>query len=168
MTRVSATAEGLPTDAMRRYYERFACGGFGLVITEGVYTGSADSQGYLFQPGLCDRSQARSWRGIVNAVHAAGGKMFAQQMHAGALAQGNRFRTETLAPSAIRPAGSQMRVSAGEGSHRTPRAMSDADIADAIDGFARAAALAIDHAGFDGIEIHGANGYLLDQFLTDY
>ncbi len=168
MTRVSATAEGLPTEAMRRYYERFARGGFGLVITEGIYSDCAYSQGYLFQPGLSDRDHARAWRGIVDAVHAAGGKMFAQLMHAGALAQGNRFRTETLAPSAIQPAGSQMRVYRGAGAYRTPRAMSDADIADAIDGFARAAALAIDVAGFDGIEIHGANGYLLDQFLTDY
>lgn len=168
MTRVSATADGLPTEGMQRYYERFARGDFGLLITEGIYTDQSYSQGYLFQPGLSDLDQARGWSGIVDAVHAAGGKIFAQLMHAGALAQGNRFRNDTLAPSAVRPAGSQMRVYRGEGDYRLPRAMSDADIADAIDGFARAAALAIDVAGFDGIEIHGANGYLLDQFLTGY
>lgn len=168
MTRISATADGTPTETMRRYYERFAHGGFGLVITEGIYTDQAYSQGYLFQPGLSDRQQAQAWRGVTDAVHAGGGKIFAQLMHAGALAQGNRFRTESLAPSAIQPKGIQMRVYRGEGAYCMPRAMSDADIADAIDGFARAASLAMDIARFDGIEIHGANGYLLDQFLTDY
>lgn len=101
MTRISATADGTPTETMRRYYERFAHGGFGLVITEGIYTDQAYSQGYLFQPGLSDRQQAQAWRGVTDAVHAGGGKIFAQLMHAGALAQGNRFRTESLAPSAI-------------------------------------------------------------------
>lgn len=168
MTRVSATAEGMPTEAMCRYYERFARGGFGLVITEGAYTDQAYSQGYLFQPGLSDRLQAEAWRRIVDAVHEAGGKIHAQLMHAGALSQGNRFRSDTIAPSAVQPKGFQMQVYRGEGAYRVPRAMSDADIADAIDGFARAAALAVEVAGFDGIEIHGANGYLLDQFLTDY
>lgn len=89
-------------------------------------------------------------------------------MHAGALSQGNRFLGETVGPSAIRPKGEQMKFYYGEGQYAVPRAMTDEDIADAIDGFASAARLAVAGAGFDGVEIHGANGYLLDQFLTDH
>jgi len=168
MTRISATPEGMPTDTMVRYYERFARGGFGLVITEGIYTDQAYSQGYANQPGLSDLEQAKGWRPVVDAVHAAGGKIVAQLMHAGALAQANQFRSETIGPSAIRPKGLQMAFYRGDGPYRLPRAMSEADIAEAIEGFTRAAAFAIEVAGFDGLEIHGANGYLLDQFLTDY
>lgn len=168
MTRISARPEGMPTETMARYYERFARGGFALVITEGIYTDQAYSQGYANQPGLSDREQAKGWRPVVDAVHAAGGKIVAQLMHAGALSQANRFRTETAGPSAVRPKGLQMAFYRGDGPYRLPRAMSETDIADAIEGFARAAAFAIEVAGFDGVEIHGANGYLLDQFLTDY
>jgi 2,4-dienoyl-CoA reductase-like NADH-dependent reductase (Old Yellow Enzyme family) len=168
MTRISATPEGMPTETMARYYERFARGGFALVITEGIYTDQAYSQGYANQPGLSDLEQAKGWRPVVDAVHAAGGKIVAQLMHAGALSQANRFRTGTAGPSAVRPKGLQMAFYRGDGPYRLPRAMSETDIAEAIQGFARAAAFAIEVAGFDGVEIHGANGYLLDQFLTDY
>jgi 2,4-dienoyl-CoA reductase-like NADH-dependent reductase (Old Yellow Enzyme family) len=168
MTRISATPGGMPTETMARYYERFARGGFALVITEGIYTDQAYSQGYANQPGLSDLEQAKGWRPVVDAVHAAGGKIVAQLMHAGALAQANRFRTGTAGPSAVRPKGLQMAFYRGDGPYRLPRAMSEADIAEAIEGFTRAAAFAIEVAGFDGVEIHGANGYLLDQFLTDY
>lgn len=168
MTRISATAQGVPTDTMVRYYERFARGGFGLVITEGIYTDQAYAQGYAGQPGLGDLTQANAWRPVVQAVHAAGGRIFAQLMHAGALAQVNRFRPDTAGPSAVQPKGMQMPVYAGEGPYRIPRAMTAQEIGDAIEGFARAAKLACTVAGFDGVEIHGANGYLLDQFLTGY
>lgn len=168
MTRISASEEGIPSDRMLKYYVRFPRGGFALVITEGIYTDEACSQGYLFQPGLANAEQAKGWRRIVDAVHAAGGKIYAQLMHAGALVQGNRFTIERLAPSAIRPKGLQMSFYRGEGAYPMPRGMTDEDIAEVITGFADAAARAVDVAGFDGIEIHGANGYLLDQFLTDY
>lgn len=168
MTRVSATEQGCATQNMARYYERFAKGGFGLIITEGNYTDRRFSQGYPFQPGLTDDEQAQAWRATTDAIHRHGGAMIAQIMHAGALSQSNRFVNETVGPSAIRPKGEQMGFYYGEGRYRVPQAMSDKDIADAIDGFARATALAIGTAGFDGVEIHGANGYLLDQFLTDY
>lgn len=166
MTRVSASANGVPTDTMRRYYAGFARGGFGLMVTEGIYTDRAWSQGYAGQPGLTDGEQAAAWRTVTNAVHAAGGRIVAQLMHAGALSQGNRFRADTIAPSAITPQGKQMEVYAGNGAYATPRAMTEADIGAVIDGFVRAARLARDVAGFDGVEIHGANGYLIDQFLT--
>ncbi len=166
MTRISATPDGMPTGAMARYYARFAQGGFGLVITEGVYTDRAYAQGYASQPGLTDPAQARAWRDVVRAVHDAGGRIFAQLMHAGALSQANRFRNDTAGPSAVQPRGEQLRVYAGTGPYRMPRAMTDGDIDEAVSGFARAATLARDVAGFDGVELHGANGYLIDQFLT--
>lgn len=168
MTRISATADGVATQRMVRYYERFAAGGFGLVITEGIYTDRSFAQGYAGQPGITDIEQALAWRMVVDAVHAAGGKIFAQLMHAGALSQANRFRSETLGPSSIQPRGEQMPQYSGIGRYRTPRAMTESDIRYAIDGFAQSAKLAMEVAGFDGVEIHGANGYLLDQFLTQY
>ena len=168
MTRVSATEAGLATAEMARYYERFAKGRFGLVITEGLYTDQKYAQGYPFQPGLSDVEQAKAWRGVTDLIRVHNGSVFAQLMHAGALSQGNRFETATAAPSAVQPKGAQMKFYYGEGQYPLPQAMSDEDIADAIAGFAQAAVLATQTAGFDGIEIHGANGYLLDQFLTDY
>jgi 2,4-dienoyl-CoA reductase-like NADH-dependent reductase (Old Yellow Enzyme family) len=89
-------------------------------------------------------------------------------MHAGALSQSNRFRDYTMGPSAVLPKGKQMALYRGTGEFPLPREMSSAEIAEAIAGFTRAAVLAIEVAGFDGVEIHGANGYLLDQFLTEY
>lgn len=168
MTRISATEAGVPTERMVRYYERFARGGFSLLTTEGIYTDKSYAQTYKGQPGLTDREQAEGWTTVVKAVHAAGGRIFAQLMHGGALAQGNGFRADTAGPSALRPRGQQMVSYHGEGLYAVPREMDEADIAEAISGFAQAARLAIDVAGFDGIEIHGANGYLLDQFFTDY
>lgn len=166
MTRISATADGRPTPRMLSYYRGFADGGFGLIVTEGIYTDKAFAQGYLHQPGLADETQAAAWAGIVKAVHGAGGKMVAQLMHAGALSQGNPHRTSTLGPSAVAPKGQQMTLYRGEGDYPMPKAMSTGDIAEAVAGFVSAARRAKD-AGFDGVEVHGANGYLLDQFLTE-
>ncbi len=166
MTRVTATEEGLPTETMRDYYLRFAKGGFGLVVTEGLYTDQAFSQGYRFQPGLADDAQARAWAAITRQMHAHGALVFAQLMHAGALSQGNRFRTHTVAPSPIRPKGQQMTFYYGEGLYAEPVEITEAEIAEAIQGFVDTACRAVRLAGFHGVEIHGANGYLLDQFLT--
>lgn len=165
MTRVSATAHGCATERMRDYYSAFARGGFGLVISEGIYTDQAYSQGYLHQPGLADETQRDAWTPLVEAVHAGGGRMIAQLMHAGALSQGNRYRSGAIGPSALQPKGQQMAFYRGTGPYTIPRAMDEADIGEAIRGFA-AAAVRAREAGFDGVEIHGANGYLLDQFLT--
>ena len=166
MTRVSASAEGLATPQMAAYYGSFAAGGFPLITTEGIYTDEAWSQGYLFQPGLANDVQRDAWRPVVDAVHRRGAMFVAQLMHAGALSQGNRFRDDTRAPSAVRPKGAQMSFYRGEGDYPVPRAMSQVEIAQAVEGFAAAARRARE-AGFDGVEIHGANGYLLDQFLTE-
>ena len=165
MTRVSATADGLPTARMAEYYAQFAQGGFGLVITEGVYTDEAYAQGYLYQPGLVNAAQRDAWRPVVAGVQARGGRVIAQLMHAGALSQGNPHRTGTAGPSAVRPNGRQMTFYRGSGDYALPAAMTQEDIDAAVTGFAQAAARARE-AGFDGVEIHGANGYLLDQFLS--
>ncbi len=165
MTRVSATAHGHATHQMADYYEAFAAGGFGLVITEGIYTDKAHAQGYLFQPGLADDAQRDAWRTVVDRVHAHGGSIVAQLMHAGALSQGNPHRSTTKGPSAVQPTGQQLAFYRGEGPYRVPEAMSAEEISAVTEGFAQAARRA-QEAGFDGVEIHGANGYLLDQFLT--
>ncbi len=166
MTRVTASEAGVPTDAMRDYYERFARGGFGLVITEGIYTDKAFAQGYRFQPGLADDEQASAWAGITARIHAHGGRVVAQLMHAGALSQGNPYRAHTVAPSAVQPKGKQMVFYYGAGDYPVPAQITEAQIAEVIEGFVEAAKRAVRTAGFDAIEIHGANGYLLDQFLT--
>lgn len=167
MTRISATEDGHATDRMAAYYEAFARGGFGLLITEGIYPDTAHSQGYLYQPGIATDEQARSWAPVIEAVHAAGAKIFAQLMHAGAQSQGNRFVDSTVGPSTVAPKGEQLAFYRGEGPFPVPSEITPAQMAEARDGFV-AAALRAKDTGFDGVEIHGANGYLLDQFLTDY
>jgi len=167
MTRVSATPDGVPTSEMADYYAAFAEGGFGLVITEGIYPDSSYSQGYLNQPGLSTPSQVEGWREITGRVHAAGRRIVAQLMHAGAISQGNPHSAELVGPSAVQPKGEMMPEYGGQGSWPMPRALTAGEIEEVIAGFAAAAVRAYD-AGFDGVEIHGANGYLLDQFLTVY
>ncbi|RRO17657.1 NADH:flavin oxidoreductase [Saccharopolyspora rhizosphaerae] len=167
MTRVSAREDGSVTDRNARYYAGFARGGFGLIITEGTYTDTEHSQGYLDQPGLATADQEASWRPVVEAVHAENSAFFAQLMHAGSQSQGNRFRRETVGPSAVAPRGEQLAFYRGEGPFPTPRPLEKAEIADLRRGFAAAARRAAS-AGFDGVELHGANGYLIDEFLTDY
>lgn len=168
MTRVSATEEGFVTCRIADYYKRFAKGGFGLIITEGLYTDQRYSQGYAFQPGMSSYEQAASWKPVVQTVHENGAKIFAQIMHAGALSQGNRFVKGSVGPSAVQPKGQQMTVYRGRGPYRLPAQITDKQLTEAVAGFGAAATLAIETSAFDGIEIHGANGYLLDEFLTDY
>jgi 2,4-dienoyl-CoA reductase-like NADH-dependent reductase (Old Yellow Enzyme family) len=167
MTRVSATAEGLPTDQIGAYYRRFAEGGFALLITEGLYIDEQASQGYYFQPGIATTAHAMAWQPIVQGVHDCGSKYFAQLMHAGSQSQGNPHTTTTWGPSAIRPRGEQMAMYRGSGPYRTPEAMTREHIGKVRGAFVESARQARD-AGFDGVEIHGANGYLIDEFLTDY
>ncbi|WP_268584687.1 NADH:flavin oxidoreductase [Priestia endophytica] len=167
MTRTSATSEGSATDQMVSYYSKFASGGFGLIITEGTYPDKKYSQGYLNQPGIVDDDQVQAWKKVTDAVHKEGGKIIVQLMHGGALSQGNRFTKETLAPSVVQPKGEQMKFYGGEGTFSVPKEATKEDITEVIQGFVEASKRA-KTAGFDGIEIHGANGYILDQFLTDY
>ncbi|WP_432936605.1 tRNA-dihydrouridine synthase [Kribbella sp. CA-253562] len=167
MTRTSATPDGVPTDEMARYYADFAAGGFGLIVSEGTYTDRQYSQGYLNQPGLVGAEQVVAWRNVTDQVHAAGGRMVAQLMHAGALSQGNPYSPRTAGPSAIQPRGEMMPDYGGSGPWPVPHELTAQELDAVVEGFV-AAALAAARAGFDGVEVHAANGYLLDQFLTDY
>jgi 2,4-dienoyl-CoA reductase-like NADH-dependent reductase (Old Yellow Enzyme family) len=167
MTRISATAEGLVTDRNAAYYGVYADGGFGLLITEALYPDERASQGYFFQPGIATPAHAEAWKPVVERVHGAGAKIFAQLAHAGSQSQGNTHTTTTWAPSAVRPKGEQLPMYGGSGPYALPEEMSLEQIHQVRQAYVRAAVLARD-AGFDGVEIHGANGYLIDEFLTDY
>ncbi|WP_341356404.1 NADH:flavin oxidoreductase [Rossellomorea sp. y25] len=167
MTRVSADENGVANETMEKYYERFAKGGFGVIITEGIYTDKQYSQGYLNQPGIVDKEQTEAWRKIVKTVHNHGSLMIAQLMHAGGQSQGNAYQDTTKAPSDVAPKGDQLGFYGGSGSFPVPGEMTIEDIEAVKKSFVESA-LNAKEAGFEGVEIHGANGYLLDQFLTDY
>jgi len=166
MTRVSAHGDGLATDRMKDYYRDFARGGFAIVITEGTYTDKDASQGYDCQPGITDRRQANSWAPIATAISDHGSLAIMQLMHAGALSQ-KQEPGRTIAPSAVPPLGEMMPAYGGSGPYRLPSAMTTTDLAEVRNGFVAAARRAR-RAGFHGVEIHAANGYLLDQFITEY
>lgn len=167
MTRTSAEEDGTPSNRMLSYYRRYAEGGFSLLISEGTYPDEIYSQGYFFQPGITNKRHIEGWQKITGAVHGAGAKMFCQLMHAGALSQGNIYAGKTMGPSSVTPKGEQLGFYGGEGAYPTPEEMTKEDIEQVKRGFVDAA-LNSREAGFDGVEIHGANGYLLDQFLTEY
>lgn len=167
MTRVSATPDGAATSEMADYYADFARGGFGLLLTEGTYTDTTHSQGYLNQPGLATDEHVRAWRPVTDAVHAHGVPIVAQLMHAGALSQGNAYGAGTIAPSAVTPRGTMLDEYGGSGTWPTPREMTRDEIDTVVRSFGDAAVSAR-AAGFDGVEVHAANGYLFDQFLTVY
>lgn len=167
MSRVSATEDGLATSRMSAYYGAFARGGFGMVISEGTYTDVDASQGYDRQPGIATPAQTEAWRAVARSIHSGGALAILQLMHAGALSQRTLHGGRLLAPSTVRPRGKMMPEYGGNGTFRMPVAMSDRDIQSVRDGFVIAARRARD-AGFDGVEVHAANGYLLDQFITTY
>lgn len=169
MTRVSATEDGCATDQMAAYYRRFAEGGFALVITEATYVDKQYAQGYHFQPGLTDDAQTAAWAKVADAIHAGGAKACMQFVHAGALNQGrNAAHAEgAIAPSAVKPLGTKLTFYRGEGEYDAPREITREEIAAVKQAFVDACVRAV-AAGFDAIEIHGANGYLLDQFWTAY
>jgi 2,4-dienoyl-CoA reductase-like NADH-dependent reductase (Old Yellow Enzyme family) len=164
MTRTSATDEGRPTDRMARYYASFARGGFSFLVTEGTHPDATHSQGYFNQPGLATDEQAAAWEPVVEAVHDEGSPIFAQLMHAGAQSQGNRYGYDSVAPSAYRPPGEMAEMYGGSGPFPEADALDEAGLAEVKEGFVAAAERAVD-AGFDGIEVHAANGYLLHEFV---
>ena len=167
MTRISAGPGGTATGEMASYYAAYARGGFGLVITEGTYIDERHSQGYIDQPGIANDIQMESWRKVAEAAHAAGAPIFMQLLHAGALIQHNDHAGEAIAPSAVRPVGEMAPHYKGSGPFPVPREIARGEIREVAAAFAAAALRAVE-TGFDGVEIHGANGYLADQFLTGY
>lgn len=169
LTRISTADDGVPTDNMARYYAHYARGGWGMIFTEGTYTDLAFSQGYLGQPGCVSPAQQEGWAKVLAAVRAADPtvKVVMQIMHAGALTQGNVYRDHTIGPSAVPLPGEQLVFYRGQGPYPTPREATLDDLAAAKQGFVDTAVKAKE-VGFDGVEVHGANGYLLDQFITEY
>jgi N-ethylmaleimide reductase len=163
MTRSRALG-GLPNALMAEYYGARAEAG--LIVTEGTAP-SPDALGYTRIPGLFDAGQVEGWRGVTDAVHANGGRIFVQLMHTGRVGHPHNLPSgaRIVAPSAIAAPGTMYTDSEGPQPHPTPIEMTEADIARAIDEFTESARLAI-AAGFDGVELHGANGYLIEQFLN--
>lgn len=165
MTRVSADLQGIPTAEMLDYYTAFAEGGFGGIITEGIYTDALYSQSYPNQPGIVNDLQIEGWQKITSNVKKNGTIIIAQLMHAGSISQ---MLSTTKAPSVIVPLGQKLpHYGGGSGAFPIPEAMTQEDIQNVIDGFIQSSLNAV-KAGFNGVELHGANGYLLDQFITPY
>ncbi len=163
MTRNRAIGN-LPNAMMAQYYSDRATAG--LIITEGVAP-SPNGLGYPRIPGLFSQEQVLGWKAVVDAVHSKNGKIFAQLMHTGRVGHSANLPVgaQVLGPSAIANPGEIWTDSLGQQEHPVPVAMNEEQIADAIQEFVSAAKNAI-AAGFDGVEIHGANGYLVDQFLN--
>lgn len=167
MTRHRSHLDGTPTELNVEHYRQRASAG--LIITEGIYP-SAMGRGCLFTPGLVDAGHVAGWRRVTDAVHEEGGAIFAQIMHAGRLSDPLLLPrgVSPYAPSAvpIDPASRKVTVNCPRPKrpYPRPRAMSDVEVQEAIEDFVRCTRLAR-QAGFDGVEIHGASGYLPMQFL---
>ncbi len=164
MTRNRAGAGNVPQALNAEYYAQRASAG--LIITEGAQI-SADAVGYPATPGIHSAEQIEGWKHVTDAVHAKGGHIFLQLWHCGRVSHSSMLPGGKLpvAPSAIKPSG-QTFTFQGMQDYTIPHALTLAEIPAIIEQFRTAAKNALD-AGFDGVEIHGANGYLLDQFLRD-
>jgi N-ethylmaleimide reductase len=165
MTRSRSDGAGLANAMMVEYYDQRATAG--LIVTEGIAP-SANGKGYARIPGLWNQAQADSWKPVTAAVHAKGGHIFAQLMHSGRVSHSANMTEGAVivAPSAVALTGAQMYTDKlGPQDYPVPTAMDEAAIQQAKAEFVQAAKHAVT-AGFDGIELHGANGYLLEQFLS--
>ena len=161
MTRARSSADGVQGPMNAEYYSQRASAG--LIITESTMV-SASSVGGVNQPGLMNDAQVEGWRGVTQAVHDAGGRIFAQLWHCGRVTHSTLLGgAHPIAPSAL-PAAGAIFTPAGRQPYETPRALEPDEITAILADFARAAEYAED-AGFDGVELHGAFGYLPDQFL---
>jgi N-ethylmaleimide reductase len=163
MTRSRAIGN-VPNASMARYYA--LRGAAGLLITEGTAP-SPNGLGYPRIPGCYSREQVAGWRLVTDAVHAAGGRIFIQLMHTGRVGHADNLPAgaRVVAPSAIAAPGTMYTDAHGPQPHPTPAAMTLAEVRGAVDEFVGAARAAIE-AGADGVELHGANGYLIEQFLN--
>ena len=161
MTRVRAAAGGLATPSMAAYYAQRATAG--LIVTEGVQP-SLVGQSNPGTPGLHTDEQTESWRQVTGAVHANGGRIFAQLMHGGRVSHPDTTGHQPVGPSAI-PAPGEVFTPAGPRTPPVPRELPTAEVPEHAAAYAEAARNAVD-AGFDGVELHGANGYLISQFLS--
>jgi 2,4-dienoyl-CoA reductase-like NADH-dependent reductase (Old Yellow Enzyme family) len=163
MTRSRAEPNGAPGALAAEYYAQRAS--LGLIISEGTQP-SEDGQGYLATPGIHSDAQVAGWRKVSAAVHAHGGHWFMQLMHVGRMSHPDNtaHHRQGVAPSAVAP-GVPMFTASGMQPIPLPRALSTAEVRQTVADFRQAARRAIE-AGADGVELHGANGYLLQQFLA--
>lgn len=162
LTRSRATGN-VPNELMAEYYKQRATAG--LIITEGT-SPSPNGLGYPRIPGIFSDAQVDGWKLITDAVHEQGGKIFVQLMHCGRIAHPLNLPpgARVIGPSAVAADGEMFTDAEGMKPNATPQAMTEADIAATVEEYARAASNAM-AAGFDGVELHGANGYLLEQFI---
>jgi 2,4-dienoyl-CoA reductase-like NADH-dependent reductase (Old Yellow Enzyme family) len=163
LTRLRGTPEHIPTPVMAEYYAQRA--GAGLIISEGTPV-DPFGVGYPRVPGIWNQAQVEAWKPITAAVHNAGGRIFMQIWHVGRISHSSYLNGQLpVAPSAIRPKGNVSLIRPLT-EFETPRALTTEEVKGVVEQFRRGAQNA-QAAGFDGVELHGANGYLLDQFLQD-
>jgi N-ethylmaleimide reductase len=164
LTRCRAEAGNVPSSMAPEYYASRA--GAGLIVTEATQV-SPHGQGYIFTPGIHSAEQVAGWQRATEAVRQAGGKIFLQLWHVGRISHPDFLDGQLpVAPSAIAPRGVSTYTPEGLKEVPTPRALEADEIAGIVEEFRLGAQNAL-AAGFDGVEIHGANGYLIDQFLED-
>ncbi|MFK4762869.1 alkene reductase [Microbacterium sp. ZW T5_45] len=162
LTRTRADDDGVPTDTMVEYYRQRA--GQGLIITEGTWP-AAEGKSYPGQPGIVTPAQIEGWRRIADAVHAAGGTIVMQLMHGGRVGHPAISGSDrVVGPSALAAPG-ETRTPEGKAALPVAHALTLEEIPAVVEQFAQAARNAI-AAGLDGVEVHGANGYLVHQFLS--
>ncbi|MCC8245211.1 alkene reductase [Saccharothrix luteola] len=161
MSRVRAAAGGLATPAMATYYAQRATAG--LIVSEGVQP-SLIGQSNPSTPGLHTDEQVAAWRPVTDAVHVNGGRIFAQIMHGGRVSHPDTTGLQPVGPSAVAAVGDVFTPN-GPRPAPVPRALATAEVPEHARSYAEAARRAVD-AGFDGVELHGANGYLISQFLS--
>lgn len=163
MTRSRADDAGVPNDLVATYYAQRASAG--LIISEGVFP-VALGKGYVRTPGIETAEQVAAWKKVAEAVHARGGRIFMQLMHCGRVSHPSLLAdgAQPQAPSAIKAAG-QTYTATGLQDFVTPHALTVSEIAAVVEGYRLAARRAIE-AGFDGVELHAASGYLPEQFLS--
>jgi len=163
LTRSRSGKDRIPNDLMREYYEQRATAG--LILTEATII-DEKAAGYAETPGIYSAEQIAGWKKITEAVHKKGGKIFAQLWHVGRISDPMFLNGDTpVAPSAIQPAGHVSLVRPLK-DYVTPRALTTAEVKQWVQKY-KQAAINAKQAGFDGVELHAANGYLVDQFLQD-
>lgn len=164
LTRCRADNDHVPTELMAEYYAQRA--GAGLLIAEATMVLPGHSA-FGTEPAIYSQEQIAGWRRVTDAVHTAGGRIFLQIWHGGRACHPLlNNRVQPVAPSSLAITNDEVHTPEGKKPYTVPRALAEREIPAIVDGFAQAARNAI-AAGFEGVEIHGANGYLLDQFLRD-